>query len=558
MIPKDYEPKEIPKSFPLKPSEILDIWNDVISEFGTYDLNYPIITYDEKIPIHFGTSLGGRMLINLYTIPKNIPKKRIGWWLKYGVLSHEIAHYHVCPYTDTYFYEYLYRVHRRFVKFDIRVKIAIVNYFSDLIVDYWLSDYFPDDYPKAQMFWYEWNDALSKANKTQTSILWKIMEGAMKCKWGQYTDCTHDNIDTYARKIHSIFSSEDSTTNMLESFLDIMEGILAKEFKLPSEAFYLFPNRGGGPNKSRTEGEIFTPKLRSDVSSLDAETERMKSIANLFDTFGKDSIRSLHHINLSKNIYESKRMWFSHKARSLLTYSVKKENIRERERIGVTEWKWGDPFSSLTITKSIIVNPIYPFPPYSRKYEEGIVPISGESGWYSDLLIVIDSSDSMGHTSMGNIKTPSDYACLSAIALLHAAYRRSVKINVINFSSIVFSTGWLVPEGDALERSERMIMTHIGGFTRFPVNKILEAITDNPNCIVVSITDGALFNWEEVIKKIGDLDTEFFIFSIERSNTNDQKIEENYERLERFGVHIFHIHKLSELPRLLLSTTPYI
>lgn len=534
---------EIPSHCPLTRMDVLYAWENAISEFGLHDLNYPFITYDPNIPFHFGISTEWKTIINLYHLPKNIPENELLWWIEYGIIYHELSHYHVCPYDAISIYRYLSIIDEILPDIPLDSKFGILNYFSDLIIDTWLSDHYPINYQKAQMYWYKENDYIIQEKDLEHSILWKVMVIVMEMKWEtkefQFNDLLSQKL---GRKISIVLKRERPWNEKLKLITTILKDIFKKELDKGTN----FPI-----DLALTHGDPYDRKFPSRVSKKD-RTDEIDDVVDYLahdNMIGKKLMVLLKDLGITKNVLESNRLWFRSKSKSLITYDpiVYRETIEVRDQI--IQWKWGDSMSQLNFVKSLSANPLYPFPPYAKKYSYRKGGIGKEGKDYLDVCIIIDSSSSMGSLSVGNISTRFDYAVLSSFSILHASYEKRVKFKVINFSSESISTRWFDPTHENLERAERAIMRKIGKFTILPIEDIKHALSSNTQCIGVIITDGDVRNWNDIFHVLDDFKNIFYLFSI----GTKKKEHRVYKSLRKKNVEIFPIVNISDLPNIVLK-----
>ena len=91
MMLDNYVEKPLPSSFPFTKNDIYIVWDEIISDFGCYNLNYPIITYDSKLTHNFSINLSNcRIILNCYYIPRILPENKLLWWLKNCAIHHKL------------------------------------------------------------------------------------------------------------------------------------------------------------------------------------------------------------------------------------------------------------------------------------------------------------------------------------------------------------------------------------------------------------------------------------------------------------------------------------
>lgn len=556
----------IPECVKVTPNDIINAWQNATSEFGIFNLSYPIVTYDESLECAVDVDSYTSIALNFFYFPENLPSDKVQWYIEYGMLHHELARYHICPYDTLTFYEFLSVVNEYYPNTAMNFKIGVVNYFVDLIIDFQLLKMLGNDYFNARMWWYRWVDVLIKRKEAEHSGLWQIMVGVFEYQKIKKVFQFDNEITEYIRKVHKLLSKHISWSLMLKTLCGTLSKFFLRELDSESTATMTWDKSMNKMNYTdgiaptditMTCGNPFVTKLNDEVTNTDHGREMEKVTKYLMQKYkGKGHkgypsfVKTLSDLGIADSIYSANRLWFRYQAKDSVKYKPKSFRNSSDEFDRVAPWNWSNPISQLNLVKSINTNPIYPFPPYARKYAYRKGEYGAETEDYLDALIVIDSSSSMEELSLYKVETPFDYAVVSSLAVLHAVYSKNVKFNVINFSYRSMTTGWLEPTSFNLELAEKMLLRNLGNVTIFPSEEVRKAVTANRDCVVIIITDGDLHNWDELFKLLETTRIKLFLFSIQK----DKSEKSEYVTLREKGARVFFVTDVSTLSELVINT----
>jgi len=555
---------------------VMSAWNSVITEFGLFHLNSPIIIYDERGKYIFETTESQRPIINIYHIPKNISNTQIQWWIEYGVLYKELSKFHICPYDTITLYTFFLALQSQHSSISENMRNSIVNYFCELINIKYLTKFFSFDFIRAQLYWYRWIDSQMIKTNQKHSELWNILVCYSELIWNTKNFIFNNKIQSISKLIYEIiYDDMKSWVQMLKNIYIILYQYFFEEIE-QKKITELSTNQYNTNNESHTTnisndlsqilGNIFEIKTIDMISNIDKKKEREKLLEYFMNKFSSSipfnltndtiiktipkSFYILQKLNLVSTIAEANRYWFRFQSKHLLKYHLTHFNFVTDDRDHIKNWNWNDSISKLNIYKSLVTNPIYPFPPFSKKfeYENGIS--GNEELQYYDLLLLLDSSLSMKELSFGELKTPFDYSVITSFALLHAAFEKRVKFNIINFSQTYITTDWLSATNENLEDAEKLLMKKLNNITIFPFSILETSILKNKNCAVIIITDGKIMNFDVFKKYLNVLNIKLYIFFIGK-NMYQANMEQT---ILSKGGNIYYISEISHLPSIILST----
>lgn len=582
-------PIPIPEDLPFTAFDINCVFNKVARRWGMSGLRSPFITHDLNCPVHFGISLNWKLLINTAYLPKNIDPSQILWWIEYGVIAHELGHYHWCPYDGSSAMKYLLIIQNEWKDCTRDQAFFVLNYFSDIIVDWNCCTRFPNDAPKALQIWFEWNDIVCKSVNIGHTDLWRILTRIFEILWyGSSKNSIESDKEKICRKIFSklylhasyeeilriilqelkkyfIQATQQNTSKNIDS---IMTEISQNSIKSVEDfSKDIKPDQTGECHCISVDingkiypfdilissGDPFENKIPSRVcdTTLNKDIQDMLNTAIKMGCSGMSGGTStMVKLGLLSSNFEAKRMFFETKARNLINYSVTDEKYEGDIKDFLTSYCWSDPLHEWDVLKSKSVNPIFPFPPFSRKWliRKGTIGTLVDS--YRDALIVIDSSGSMGYMSDMQISTPIDFAILSGFAILYAVTEKNANFAVINFSDDYIATEWLSPLKKNVIEAQRVMMRTFSQGTTIPIEKMKELVGQSDNCVIIIISDADIYNWSE-LQDFGEKNISKHPIVLFQINTC-QSINE-IENFQKIGGKLIIVKNVSDLPDIVIG-----
>jgi len=197
-----------------------------------------------------------------------------------------------------------------------------------------------------------------------------------------------------------------------------------------------------------------------------------------------------------------------------------------------TSWKLGDPLEEMDMMLSFSTSPVIIPGVTTKKWVQNPVFSSGSEKKDTDLLLIIDTSGSMG--SVTNAKTNLHQAVLAAYGIIKYFESRKNQIALIGFSDRITANVDWTKDYDHIR--EQLLLNGSGG-TSFPINKIQKIIDSSVNPLVtVIITDGEIQNTSQTIDYFKDYLTDgnkLFIFLQDRKSTI-----EHYKTLTNYGAKV--------------------
>jgi hypothetical protein len=198
-----------------------------------------------------------------------------------------------------------------------------------------------------------------------------------------------------------------------------------------------------------------------------------------------------------------------------------------------TSWKLGDPIEEMDMMLSFSTSPLIIPGVTTKKWVQNSVFSAGAEKKDSDLLMIIDTSGSMG--SIIDSKTNLHQAVLAAYGIIKYFEIRKNKISLIGFSDRVTANVDWTKDYDFVREK---LLLNSGGGTSFPIAKIQSVIESSKNPLVtVIITDGEIQNTNQTIdyfKGYLSNGNKLFIFLQDR-----KLLIEHYKILSNYGAKVF-------------------
>lgn len=155
-----------------------------------------------------------------------------------------------------------------------------------------------------------------------------------------------------------------------------------------------------------------------------------------------------------------------------------------------TSWKLGDPVEDIDMMLTFATSPIFIPGVTTKKWEQNSVFNYGTEKKQRDLLLVIDTSGSMGDIT--DTKSNMHQAVLASYGLISFFESKQGQIALIGFSDrITADIEWTKNYNEV---KEKLLISGNGG-TNFPIQRVRNEIEKSRNAIViVVITDGEISN----------------------------------------------------------------
>lgn len=187
---------------------------------------------------------------------------------------------------------------------------------------------------------------------------------------------------------------------------------------------------------------------------------------------------------------DKEKMWFEAQSADIIP-------IDEESPIGSndnysypTTWKLGDPIEDIDMMLTFANSPVFIPGITTKKWEQNSVFNFGNEKKQPDLLLVVDTSGSMGNVNDSN--SNMHQAILASYGLIHYFESKQGQVALIGFSDKITADIEWTKNYD--EVKDKLLISGSGG-TKFPIQKVQNEIVKSKNAIVtVIITDGEIQN----------------------------------------------------------------
>ncbi|MGB7544254.1 MAG: vWA domain-containing protein [Methanothrix sp.] len=208
-------------------------------------------------------------------------------------------------------------------------------------------------------------------------------------------------------------------------------------------------------------------------------------------------------------------------------------------------WRLTDPCSELDVAYSLSLSPrlIPGVTTYKRGREKGLMAPLGEA--VPDLLVILDSSRSMEGHRRGS---KTHRATLAAFKACRYAHSKGAMVAAINFSERYLAVPWTRD----LAAVERALVEFFSTRTHIPGKAIRALAEQRPGCLILCITDTHIQNlyqeWDNIERAARA--SSFALFCIDQ-DYKDQQVEGALAGLGR----VYYINRLEDLVSMVVEVT---
>ena len=463
---------------------------------------------------------------------------------------HEIEHYRTCPFDIL--------THLRMIKTIIDVNNhhvsptdlntikqlapSISNQIADIIID--TNNYFkhPEDTLKSEINWIIKGSDDAFQNASRTGKLMFLLKEAL---WKQDLDLNEkDNeINSTVKELRSIIEkggitnkeefiskTEIYTNKFLEMFhLDRIDSETSQQAMGDS-----VPSKDGGE-----EGEsiiISDPdKVKDAINQLAQET----SVDEFLDILESSGIKTLSE-------EEKEIVWFEAQNIDEIPLVIDTSTKSKNELSFPSSWNIGDPVEDLDLLLTLQSMPKILPGISTKKWEKQYSSIKGADKKDSDLLLVIDTSGSMG--SIKEQGSRLNEAVLASFGFVKYFENKKAEIALVNYSSTRKTQNWT----KQYELIKKLLLFSWGSGTEFPINSIENLVEEKKdNLVIVVMTDGEIQNWNQtfdLFKELLQLRNKVFLFLMDGSTNKDK-----YDDLKNYGGFVEDVSTVNEIRNIVFS-----
>ena len=482
-------------------------WARTMVEFYYPPLNEPnfVFDYTHREGFYIDPHHKWQITMNLANTPLfNEDEEYIDYF--YAISLHEVSHYQVIPY-DGLINAKLLKSAMKYVNQNLAP--IVVNVVADLIIDTKLHQKYPELMEWELKKTYE---SVSSRNDNKFSDFAQFLFSAYEKMWGkEVTDeKSVSKMDTMVNRVVDVikkdFEDENTWEEKCTKVAYHMRTLINDTFTFMGVGGILDEgksNRKGQGGETRIEIpddvlEIMDNPLENkngDKLKEDNEDEMRQKAEEFakdtpFSEFGAPAGQA--GLFVDGNPLAT---WYRGLAKDLIEIRIFEEKPGGQMPIYPEVWRLGDPIEDLDILQTCLTSPIIIPNMTTRKwaYKEG--PGILEEKQIPDLLLVLDSSGSMGwdytnRTEGG--RGPYHTALVASFAALHFAASKGVKFSVINFSNRADICQWTTD----YHQAERVLLRYQGGGTHLPTKSIAtQCGKADGKALVFIITDFGIYNW---------------------------------------------------------------
>ncbi|MFX1311169.1 MAG: hypothetical protein ACFFHD_00965 [Promethearchaeota archaeon] len=484
-------------------------FNKALADFYFPPLNEPnyIFDYTHLEGFYIDPEHKWQITMNLANTPLfKEEKEYINYF--YIISLHEISHYQIIPY-DGLINAKLLRA--AMTKVNQNFAPIVVNIFADLIIDTKLFQKYPELIVWELKATYE-----HIKNKEKISDFSKFLFRAYEKMWNLdiIKDDTLQGMNSLAERVAKTILKDFEDESTWEKKVELIAGYLKN---LINDTFTIIGPGGildKGKEKIKSPGGAFVEVPKDVLEIMENPLENKNS-----DKLKKDNEDELIEKaeEFAKNIPYSEfggparqagilidgnplATWYRGLAKDLIEIKIFEEKKGGELPVYPEIWRIGDRMEELDIVQTLLVSPIIIPNMTTRKwvFREGSGRLIEKK--IPDLLIVIDSSGSMGwdytsRTKRG--KGPYHTALVAAFASLHYAASKGAKFSIINFSNIADVCHWT----SNYQKAEKTLLRYQGGGTVLPIKQIAQQCEKTDyKVLVFVITDFGIYNWSKAKK----------------------------------------------------------
>ncbi|MFX1595076.1 MAG: vWA domain-containing protein, partial [Promethearchaeota archaeon] len=430
------------------------------------------------------------------------------------IALHEISHYQIIPY-DGLINAKLLRAAMRYVNQNYAP--IIVNIFADLIIDTKLFHKYP--------YLITWEMQVTYKhikNKGTISNLTKFLFRAYEKIWSQEVigDDILKEMDSLAEKVTKTILKDFENESLWEKKIALvakyLNSLIQDTFTLIGAKSILDKNK----EKRKSPGGAFLEVPKDILELMDNPLENKNS--DKLKEMNEDELRQKSE-EFAKNIPYSEfggparqagilidgnplATWYRGLAKNLIEIKIFEKKPGGQLPVYPEVWRIGDRIEELDIVQSLLNSPIIIPNITTRKWAYRVGSGHLVEKEIPDLLIVLDSSGSMGWKySSRSIRGRGPYhtALIAAFASLHYAANKGAKFSIINFSNRADLCQWTFD----YKKAEKTLLSYQGGGTFLPIKEIADqCFKAERKVLVFIITDFGIYNWSKAKKIMIELD----------------------------------------------------
>jgi len=476
---------------------------------------------------------------------------------------HEVEHYMCCPFDVLSHFRMLKVIIDTYRKNYSQHQIDIValagslsNQASDIIIDSKNFFLHREETLKSEIAW------IKKIGSTAFNVLprhSKLMFLVKEAIWEESLELNEEDKELIEEVKSLAFNFKvDGITNK-DLFIEKTIAYTHSFFKLFAQDKNEEDknNKHGSRSKSDQDPQIVRPQMTPSKDSQEggnsfvfqSPDKVQEALAQLAQ---ETSIEQFSQIISAAGISslsekEKQRIWFVAQEMDMIPIIEKAPKGSNDNYSYPTAWKLGDPLEQMDMMLSFATSPVIIPGLTTKKWVQNAVFSYGSERKEIDLLLVVDTSGSMG--SVLDSKTTLHQAILASYGIIKYFETKSQNVSLIGFSDkITVYSDW----SKNYDYIRELLLVNGSGGTNFPIQRIEELIgkSKNPVAIVV-ITDGEIQNIGETViyfKEYLSDGNKLFIFLQDKKSTI-----EKYKILINYGAFITKAITAEEMKNTVLN-----
>lgn len=473
---------------------------------------------------------------------------------------HETEHYMCCPFDVITHFRMLKRIrdvyymHCSHLGINIEYACgAISNQAADIIVDTKNFYRHRKETLKSEIDWINKGANISDCPR-HSKLMFLTKEAIWKEDLGinetdpELLKIVHNLADSFTKN-----STEDKS-----SFLDKVEEYAETFFKLYVED-QMNPQQGSqqqsgqqGSQQQSSHQDVGRPKDGDEHGNafIFADPDKVKEAIEVLaeETSVEEFIDLLTIagiINMSEKQKEA--LWFNVQSANMIPIVETSNTGNKSSYAYPSTWRIGDPIEELELMLTYMTSPRLIPGITTKKWEYVSNDEKGTESKQMDLLLVVDTSGSMG--SAMKESDNMHQAVLASYGILSYFESTKSKVALIEFSDKIDAcVDWTDKYDDVKER----LLTNGHGGTKFPISRIKSTLeVKSGDLVTVLITDGDLGNINEFVSYFRDYlndDNKLYIFLLGGS-----KSLHSYEPLKNIGAKIYNANNANEFCDMVLT-----
>ncbi len=466
------------------------------------------------------------------------------------ITRHEIEHYQTCPFdVITYF---------RMIKtiFDVnkihtsstdnntikQLAPSISNQFADILIDTKNFIKHSKETLKSEIDWIKTGSDDAFQNASRTGKLMFLLKEAL---WNEDLELHENDGNIIDKVVYLKKILEKNGIAEKKEFLsktEIYTSAFLEFFNLDRIDYDSAQQLHGKPIPAKNESEYGESLVLSDPDNVKDAINQLAQETSLEEFL--DVLESAVIKTLSKD--EKQTIWFEAQNIDEIPLVVDNSSKSKNELFYPSAWQIGDPFEELDMLLTLQSIPKILPGISTKKWEKQYSNIAINEKKGSDLLLVIDTSGSMGDiTSKGS---RLHEAILASFGFVKYFESEKSEIALVNFSSSRRVEPWTRDYNLIKE----LLLRAWGQGTEFPISAIEDLMEiKKENLVIVIMTDGEILNWErtfELFKELLLLENKLFLFLMDNISFTDKYLE-----LKKYGGFVENATTMKEIRNIVFS-----